>query len=155
MANSTLALPSFLVPFFTLSYPTETPSNPDSFPESRYYNDGRLDGCLLITIIAIMAILRDVIRLWIAEPLAEWKLRRDIRKARAHKTPPNGRSPRIPPPELGEKTPLLRTNLTRIEERIMRHKILRFAEQSWSLVYYTIQFCFGLVSVCICWWTLI
>ena len=53
-------LPAKLVPFFTLSYPTAPPLHPDSFLESNYYGTGLLDGWLIITAIAIMAVLRDM-----------------------------------------------------------------------------------------------
>ena len=55
-------LPSFLVPFVSLSYRVDPPPNPDSFPNSSYYDIGYLDVCLIVTIIAIMAILRDAAR---------------------------------------------------------------------------------------------
>ena len=44
-------LPSFAIPFLTLSYPTEPPAAPDSFPNSKYYSTGLLDVCIVITII--------------------------------------------------------------------------------------------------------
>ncbi|KZT13072.1 longevity assurance proteins LAG1/LAC1 [Laetiporus sulphureus 93-53] len=72
-------LPSYLIPFFTLSYPTAPPAAPDSFPNASYYKNGLLDGCLIITFIAVMAVLRDVARLWILEPFCSWKLTRDLR----------------------------------------------------------------------------
>ncbi|CCM04061.1 uncharacterized protein FIBRA_06220 [Fibroporia radiculosa] len=84
-------LSPYLIPFFTLSYPTAVPANPDSFPDSSYYTTGLLDGCLLITLIAIMAVLRDVLRLWVLEPFAKWKLTRDLRlRASAKQKKANG-----------------------------------------------------------------
>jgi very-long-chain ceramide synthase len=139
-------LPSFLVPFVSLSYPTATPSEPDSFSNSTYYNDGLLDICFVITCIASFAILRDITRLWLAEPFARWKLTRDFRKSKTRKNSVNGKGGLDTPPS-GEKTPLLRPNITRAEERILNHKVQRFAEQSWSVVYYTVQWGFGLVSI--------
>lgn len=79
-------LPPFLVPFFTFSYPTAPPAVPDSFPNSSYYNTGPLDACIIISCIAVMAVLRDVARLYLLEPFARWKLTRDIRLQRNAKT---------------------------------------------------------------------
>ncbi|KAJ7117665.1 TLC domain-containing protein [Mycena epipterygia] len=71
-------LSPYLTPFLVLSHPTDTPAEPDSFPASAYYNTGPKDVCLLITCIAVMAILRDVLRLGVFEPFARWKLARDM-----------------------------------------------------------------------------
>ena len=78
-------LPAKLVPFFTLSYPTAPPLHPDSFLESNYYGTGLLDGWLIITAIAIMAVLRDVTRVFLMEPFARWKLRRDLQSRKRKK----------------------------------------------------------------------
>src|SRR5579863_1305545 len=79
-------LPPFLLPFVSLSYPVDPPTNPDSFPDSSYYNIGYLDVCLIVTLIAIMAILRDAARVLLLEPFANWKLTRDWRRRRALKS---------------------------------------------------------------------
>ncbi|KAG5717256.1 Sphingosine N-acyltransferase lag1, partial [Termitomyces sp. T112] len=147
-AFATQWLPSYLIPFFTLSYPTVTPKNPDSFPDSAYYKTGIQDACLVITCIAVMAILRDALRLGVLEPLAHWKLTRDlfnrkrlgVAKSEEHTNGhvmTNGVSngnghisddPRPTPKEL----------------RKVHRSVLRFAEQGWSVVYYTLQWSFGL-----------
>ncbi|KAG6860997.1 hypothetical protein C0995_005017 [Termitomyces sp. Mi166 len=132
-AIATQWLPSYLVPFFTLSYPTVTPKNPDSFPDSAYYNTGIQDVCLLITCIAVMAILRDALRLGVFEPLAHWKLTRDLcnrKKLEAAKSKEhtnghvtingvpngNGHASDVPKP-------------TSKELRKVHRSVLRFAEQ--------------------------
>ncbi|KAG6855139.1 hypothetical protein C0991_006068 [Blastosporella zonata] len=114
---NTELLPSYLVPFVSLSYPTPKPQNPDSFPNSPYYKTGLLDLCLVISCIAIMALLRDGLRLGVFEPFAQWKLTRDLynRKklqaaipnghANGHvskKGMPNGNGCGIPSPTLEE-----------------------------------------------------
>ena len=76
-------LPSFLVPFITLSYPTERPAEPDSFHDYSYYKGGILDLCFIVTCIAVMAILRDALRLGVCEPFARWYLTRRLRKSKA------------------------------------------------------------------------
>ncbi|PPQ79540.1 hypothetical protein CVT25_003422 [Psilocybe cyanescens] len=154
-----VALSPYLTPFYTLQYPTDTPTDTDSFHDSAYYNVGKLDICLVITFIAIMAILRDAFRLLIFEPFARWKLFRDLKhrqqtkaleekksngaangrangNGNGHAANGNGHSNghtngvSLPPPTLKEL-------------RQLNHKVLRFAEQGWSVVYYTLQWAFG------------
>ncbi|EMD40841.1 hypothetical protein CERSUDRAFT_131154 [Gelatoporia subvermispora B] len=139
-------LPSFLIPFFTLSYPTAPPAVPDSFHNSRYYQTGLLDGCLIITCIAVMAVLRDVTRLFIMEPFARWKLKRDLihRKGRqAAKANGNGKANGVAGAN-GHAAPNGALSISKAEARKMHRSVLRFAEQGWSVIYYTCQWCFGL-----------
>ncbi|KAF8076331.1 TLC domain-containing protein [Lyophyllum atratum] len=149
-------LPSYLVPFFSLSYPTATPKNTDSFPNSAYYTTGLLDLCLVVTCIAVMAILRDALRLGVFEPFARWKLSRDLRnrkKLKASDAAANGKS-------IGHtnghanghvngtsngKSPAANgvAQPTSKELQKMHRSVLRFAEQGWSVVYFTLQWSFG------------
>ncbi|KAF8913851.1 TLC domain-containing protein [Gymnopilus junonius] len=105
-----------------------------------------------------MAVLRDAFRLFIFEPFARWKLTRDLvlrqQRKRFGKTSDsvanghvanggrqifngkgqlngtaNGGSIPVPSPK---------------ELRQLNRKVLRFAEQGWSFVYYSLQWCFGL-----------
>ena len=83
--NTALApawLPSQLVPFFFLSYPVAPPAQPDSFPDANYYSTGVLDGCIIVTAIAVMAVLRDATRLFVCEPFARWYLARTLRNTK-------------------------------------------------------------------------
>lgn len=150
-------LPSFAIPFFTLSYPTDTPAAPDSFPDSNYYNTGALDCCYIITIIAVFAVLRDVLRIYVLEPFADWKLRRDLRLEHAKTAElANGKANGGPRPKAngngianGNGNGHAATQelvLTRGEKRRLRRSVLRFAEQGWSFIYYTVQFAYGSVS---------
>ncbi|KAF6762664.1 longevity-assurance protein [Ephemerocybe angulata] len=68
----------------TLQYPIQTPSKTDSFPDSKYYLVGPLDLVTIVVIIAVLAILRDVLRLCVAEPFARWKLMRNLEIKRAN-----------------------------------------------------------------------
>src|ERR1700761_6035866 len=71
----------YLKPFFSLQYPVDTPANPDSFPNSNYYATGLLDGCFVITWIAIFALLREVLRVMIFEPFARnWLASRAVKE---------------------------------------------------------------------------
>ena len=139
-------LPAFLVPFFTLSYPAAPPAVPDSFVNSGYYTTGLLDGCIIVTCIAIMAVLRDVFRVFVMEPFAHWFLTRRLNSDAYESlaTSPtdklaNGNGQAL----INEKSDVLRKR--RREERHIRRSVLRFAEQGWSFVYYSLQWSYGLV----------
>jgi very-long-chain ceramide synthase len=141
-------LPSYLVPFFSLSYPTDKPPNPDSFHNSAYYNTGPLDACLIITCIAVMAVLRDAARLGIMEPLARWKLMKDLEERRKRRAngKPNGKVYGVAHSNghaVHANGDVYQTPAT--ELRLVHRSVLRFAEQGWSVIYYTVQWCNGLV----------
>ncbi|RPD66723.1 longevity assurance proteins LAG1/LAC1 [Lentinus tigrinus ALCF2SS1-7] len=148
-------LPAQLVPFFTLSYPTAPPQHPDSFTESNYYATGLLDGFIIVTAIAIMAILRDVTRVFLMEPFARWRLRRDLQNQKRKKLAlANGNgSAKTNGNGVAKTNGYANGNgyarrevspVTPAEQRKLNRSVTRFAEQSWSVIYYTAQFCFGL-----------
>jgi acyl-CoA-dependent ceramide synthase len=156
-------LPSFLVPFVTLSYPVAPPINPDSFPDSSYYDIGYRDVCLIVTLIAIMASLRDAARLFMLEPFAYWKLTRDWRRRRALKsgssTPDSKQSSNktvshnangkingcVTISSSAEKLFADRPPENSREARRIRHAISRFGEQGWQFIYYMAQWSLGMV----------
>jgi acyl-CoA-dependent ceramide synthase len=151
--NSALApswVPHYLVPFVTLSYPTETPADPDSFPHSSYYGTGYLDICIIISFIAVMAVLRDVARLCVLEPFARWRLTQNLKNSKRkqaalqRKGEAAGSNGSANGHASSTQDPF---QLTKSEERKMQRSVLRFAEQGWAFIYYTIQFSFGVVSV--------
>lgn len=155
-------LPFFLVPFVTLSYPVDTPLNPDSLPNSSYYDTGYRDACLIVTLIATMAILRDAARLFILEPFACWKLTRDWRRRQALKsgssTPDSKPSPNnIAGHNASSKINGAVTINSNTEKlfadrppenspgaRRIRHAVIRFAEQGWQAIYYMAQWSLGM-----------
>lgn len=137
-------MPYYLVPFFTLSYPTSRPENPDSFPTSYYYTTGLLDGCIVISSIAVMALLRDVTRVFVLEPFAQWFLTRSRAFEPTRDATPQGMSNGNKNALVIEKSDLVRKK--RREERQIRRSVLRFAEQGWSVIYYSILWSYGLVS---------
>ena len=153
-------LSSYVAPFLSLQYPTRTPAHPDSFPHSTYYTTGKLDICLLISFIAVMALLRDAFRLWVFEPLARWKLLRDLelKRERAltksncstngdanHHHTANGNGYGNGNGHAnGNSIP---ASPSRKELRQVNRSVLRFAEQGWSVVYYSLQWSFGLVRI--------
>ncbi|KAJ4466545.1 TLC domain-containing protein [Lentinula aciculospora] len=135
-------LSEYLLPFFSLSSPTSAPTNSDSFPNSQHYKTDPKDLCLVITIIAVYAVLRDALRLGVFEPFARWKLTRDLlfeRKQHAGKS--NGNA-RVSSNGNGHSNPVV--VFTKAERRKVHRSVLRFAEQGWSVVYYTLQWGFGL-----------
>ncbi|TDL29521.1 longevity assurance proteins LAG1/LAC1 [Rickenella mellea] len=141
-------LPSYMVPFFTLSYPTTRPSEPDSFPTSNYYDIGLLDACFIIGCIAVMAILRDATRLGIMEPFARWYLSRKFARDVEAKCQQNGTSNGAVNGNanghgLIEK-PADSLRRKKREEKLITRSVLRFAEQGWSVIYYTCQWSYGL-----------
>jgi hypothetical protein len=151
-------LPPFFVPFVSLSYPVDPPPNPDSFPDSSYYDIGYLDVCLIVTIIATMAILRDAARILLFEPFANWKLTRDWRRRQAFKSgsaTPDSKASNVKTNERingrvttigsAEKLVADRPAEHSPEARRIRHAVVRFAEQGWQVVYYSWQWSLGLV----------
>jgi acyl-CoA-dependent ceramide synthase len=147
-----LALPdrisAFLFPFYTLSYPTLKPETTDSFHNSPYYATGPLDACLILSCIVVMAILRDVTRLGIMEPFARWKLSRDFasRQACLRDDLSSGNMLSNGDPHAALANGGVIRDSKR-EQRRMHRSVLRFAEQGWSVIYYTIQWCYGLVRL--------
>ncbi|KAF7301312.1 Longevity-assurance protein [Mycena indigotica] len=123
--------PPYLAPFFTLSYRIDPPASPDSFHDWPYYTTGPHDIWFIITCIAFMAIIRDVLRLYVFEPFAEWRLMKNLNEKRlaagkSVKTNGHNNSP------------------SKKDLQHIHRSVLRFAEQGWSAVYYPIQFIFGL-----------
>ncbi|KAJ7129742.1 TLC domain-containing protein [Mycena epipterygia] len=132
LASAQHSLSPYLAPFFGLSHPTDTPAEPDSFPDSTYYNTGPKDLCFVITCIAVMAILRDALRLGVFEPFARWKLARDMAYRRSKTMNGNGKAN-------GHSSAVSKKEL-----RHMHRSVIRFAEQGWSAAYYPLQWSFGL-----------
>ncbi|KAJ6614294.1 TLC domain-containing protein [Mycena sp. CBHHK59/15] len=131
-------LPPAVVPFFSLSHRTDTPPHPDSFPDSAYYTTGPKDICYIISCIAVMAVLRDVLRLGVFEPFARWKLANDMQRPRTLRAngATNGRA--------NGNGHHAGTSPSKKELRHMHRSVLRFAEQGWSAVYYPLQCAFGI-----------
>ncbi|KAF8556059.1 longevity-assurance protein [Imleria badia] len=143
-------LPSFLVPFVTLSYPTSPPAHPDSFHDSLYYATGILDVCVVLSCITVMAVLRDITRIYLTEPFAKWKLTHDWERSQREKIKVNGvpqgsvNGSSVPngiaSPKNGEHAP---RTMSKRDARKIQRSILRFGEQGWSFIYFTVSFTFG------------
>jgi len=153
-ANNVLSwVPQYLLPFVSLSYPTDPPSKTDSFHDSQHFGTGWLDICTIVGLIAAMAILRDLARLYVFEPFARWKLAKALR-AKKLTASKNGGSPS---PTLKAKLVsngvanghqpngnAQKITFTAVEKRRMHRSVLRFAEQGWALLCYSFQCGFGL-----------
>ena len=137
--------------FFQLSYPVPTPPNPDSFPNSNYYTTGPLDACFIISTLALLAIAREIVRLHIMTPFANkvlfghsagWKSPSKRSKLNANGHPnSNGLVSN------GNGTSHYAVRKISAKNRVRERNVIRFAEQGWPIVYYTIWWCFGLVSL--------
>ena len=150
-------LPSVLVPFFTLSYQTAPPAKPDSFPHASYYMHGPLDLCIIVSFIAVMAVLRDVTRIFVLEPFARWHLLRDLRltNAKASHRKGNGQANGG---ANGKTNGVVKGNghaahahpheITKRQSRQLNRSVIRFAEQGWSMVSYIFLWSLGLVRAC-------
>jgi acyl-CoA-dependent ceramide synthase len=141
------SLSTFTRAFFELSYPTATPANPDSFPTSRYYEPGLLDACFIVSSIAVFAVIRDIVRLHIATPMANKWLFGSTKGAvaltynkRRGKSLANGNGHTLNGNGDGHYSVHLSA-----KNRMRERNVVRFAEQSWSLVYYTLWWSFGVV----------
>ena len=146
----------YVIPFFSLSYPTSTPLKTDSFHDSQYYGTGWLDACTIVGLIAAMAVLRDLARLNVFEPFARWKLSKDLRakklaasKNRSSSSPSQKAKPIsngvVNGHQANGDTP--EVTFTAVEKRRMHRSVLRFAEQGWALLCYTFQCGFGFVRL--------
>lgn len=136
-------LQTYVKPFVSLSYPIATPAHPDSFPNSSYYRNGPLDLCLVVALIAVMAVLRDVLRINIFEPFARWKLTRDAQWTKDNKAniAANGNGNGN-----GHAT-VLYEKLTLKERKKLEHAVTRFAEQGWQFTYAFVAWAYGFVSL--------
>ena len=146
--SSSPGLSTFTRAFFALSYPTAPPASIDSFFTSKYYDTGLLDACFIVSTIAVFAVARDIVRLHIATPIANRWLFGSTKGAvaltngkRASNTLANGTNHAANGNGNGHYTVRLLSAKNRVRER----NVVRFAEQSWSLVYYIIWWNFGLV----------
>jgi acyl-CoA-dependent ceramide synthase len=96
-----------------------------------------------------MAVMRDVVRIFVLEPFARWKLTRTWERSNSNRIQQNG-----------QKNGLINGNghaghangdykpksvMSARDARKIHRSVLRFAEQGWSAIYYTLQWLFGFV----------
>ena len=105
-----------------------------------------LQGVTLATVPLGMAILRDVTRLWVWEPFARWKLTRDLRNSKRKKLAlANGNGKANGNGAVNGNGHAAEYLITPAEKRKMDRSVMRFAEQGWSVIYYTFSWGFGVV----------
>ena len=148
-------VPPYIIPFLSLSYPMDPPPKTDSFHDSQHFGTGWFDVCTIVGLIAAMAILRDLARLYVFEPFAHWKLSKDLRIKKLAASKNRGSSSPSLKAKLvsngvanGRQTNghVREITFTAVEKRKVHRSVLRFAEQGWALLCYSFQCGFGLVS---------
>lgn len=148
-------LPEGLVPFFTLSYPTTRPTNPDSYPTANYYGTGRLDACFVLTWILVLGILRECLRLGVLEPFArQYLFYKDMVEKgvvsvglNLQTVAANGDLPLPKPPKLVSNKNAINRRPKGMSKATWKRErsAVRFAEQGWQITYYIIYWFLGLV----------
>ena len=146
--------------------------NPEQDPESFWgkkwlfgrMSNSDIDWTIIVTFIAIMALLRDLVRIYFLEPFAEWKLRRDLLRERGRSTPLMNGSAKEKEVANGDAKDVTNGHangngnghsvqnspplaLTRKEAARIHRRVLRFAEQGWAFIYYVVYWSFGLVRI--------
>lgn len=144
----------------------DRPERPDSFLNSNYYEKGYLDGFFVLAWIAVLAFLRELVRLGILEPFARSVLYRKDMAARNLTLAPdskaangnghvNGQKPVLrgstplksagsnPSKQIVTKRP---KGMSKVEWKRER-STLRFAEQGWQFIYYIVYWPLGFVSI--------
>lgn len=95
-----------------------------------------------------MAVLRDAARLGLMEPFARWKLTRDLEHSRNVKVNRNVQGLANGHGHSNGHAIYPKSSVAaQKEDRKVHRKVLRFAEQSWSVIYYTLTWCYGLVRL--------
>ncbi|CAE6407410.1 unnamed protein product [Rhizoctonia solani] len=159
---SRLPIPAYLEPFIAPSYPVPSPPDPDSYYDAIYYNKGPKDLLFVATWVVLLVIFREALMRGFFMPIARWRLD-SLAKAKQ-----NRRANKRDPPSVGEKlvktakAPEVRqrkvspaskpakpikswmeTKKSR-DAKLRERKVVRFAEQGWSLAYYTVFWTFGM-----------
>ncbi|KIY73710.1 longevity assurance proteins LAG1/LAC1 [Cylindrobasidium torrendii FP15055 ss-10] len=128
----------YLAPFFTLSYRVDSPpQNPDdTFPGANYYTTGPADLLFVVGSMALMAGIRDALRIFVFEPLAYETLTKPQSRLNGQA---NGKTN-------GHANGNGHVNghaSTKKKSKRVQHSVLRFAEQGYQLVWYTAIWVFG------------
>ncbi|KAG8713562.1 sphingosine N-acyltransferase lag1 [Ceratobasidium sp. 423] len=160
-AASRLPIPPVLESFVAPSYPVPTPADADSYFDATYYNKGPKDLLFVATWVVLLALCREALMRGFFMPIARWRF---TALARAKQ---NRRATKRDPPSVGEK--LAKTAGPEVRQRkvspaskpvkpikswtetkksrdakLRERKVVRFAEQGWSLAYYTVFWALGM-----------
>ncbi|QRV75985.1 sphingosine N-acyltransferase lag1 [Ceratobasidium sp. AG-Ba] len=165
-------LPSALEPFLGLSYPVPTPHDTDSYYDAVYYNKGPKDLLFVASWVVTLALLRELLMRSVFMPIARWRFASlAAAKRNARPTSPNGAPKRakLTGPSASEKIatapqdgaikpvrqrrgspkasnkPIKSWTETKKDRdaKLLERNIVRFAEQGWSLAYYTVFWALG------------
>ncbi|CAG7849393.1 SubName: Full=Related to protein LAC1 {ECO:0000313/EMBL:CCA71791.1} [Serendipita indica DSM 11827] len=151
-STSSPSLSTLLRPFVQLSYPVPRPANPDSFPNANYYDIGILDGCFIISTIAVFAVLREIVRLHIMTPFANKVLfgstRGYISRSKTSRytngSAANGHATNGHANGHHAGNGHYAARQISAKNRVRERNVIRFAEQGWAIVYASVWWCFGL-----------
>jgi hypothetical protein len=94
-----------------------------------------------------MAVLRDALRLGVFEPFAKWYLMRQLRLSKKRQNKEKNGNAKANGLSNGHAAHGEPVAVTKQEAMKMHRSVLRFAEQGWSVVYYTLQWFYGLVRL--------
>ncbi|CAE6512813.1 unnamed protein product [Rhizoctonia solani] len=160
-AASRLPIPPALESFVAPSYPVPIPADTDSYFDATYYNKGPKDLLFVATWVVLLAVCREALMRGFFMPIARWRF---AALARAKQ---NRRAAKRDPPSVGEK--IAKTAVPEVRQRkvspaskpakpikswtetkksrdakLRERKVVRFAEQGWSLTYYAVFWALGM-----------
>ncbi|KAF8761352.1 longevity-assurance protein [Rhizoctonia solani] len=162
-AASRLRIPAHLEAFIAPSYPVTTPADTDSYFDATYYNKGPKDLLFVGTWVLLLAICREALMRGFFMPLARWRFdslarakqnRRATKRdppsagdklAKHHPSVPAVRQRKVSPSSKPPKSIKSWTETKKARDAKLRErKVVRFAEQGWSLAYYAVFWAFGM-----------
>ncbi|KAJ1311544.1 hypothetical protein OPQ81_010028 [Rhizoctonia solani] len=161
-AASRLPIPPYLESFIAPSYPVPTPADTDSYFDATYYNKGPKDLLFVGTWVVLLALCRELVMRGLFMPIARWRfdalaLAKQNRRAAKRDPPsvgeklaksaaaPEVRQRKVSPASKPAKPIKSWTETKKSRDAKLRErKILRFAEQGWSLTYYAVFWALGM-----------
>lgn len=163
-AAANLPIPPALESFIGLSYPVPIPADADSYFDATYYNKGPKDLLFIATWVVLLAFFREVLMRLFFMPIARWRLESLAaakRGARLTRTKPKGNTvgeklvstPPKPTPVRQRQAPNANSRPVKSwtetkksrDAKLLERNVVRFAEQGWSLVYYSVFWALGMV----------
>ncbi|QRW19041.1 TLC domain protein [Rhizoctonia solani] len=141
-AASRLRIPAHLEAFIAPSYPVTTPADTDSYFDATYYNKGPKDLLFVGTWVLLLAIVEKPLCEASLCPLPAGDSTRSHAPSRTD-APLNAIHPR---PGQARQAPSLGPGQTKKarDAKLRERKVVRFAEQGWSLAYYAVFWAFGM-----------
>ncbi|CAE7190038.1 unnamed protein product [Rhizoctonia solani] len=164
-AASRIPIPPALEAFVAISYPVPTPEGVDSYFGATYYNKGPKDLLFVGTWVVLLALCREALMRGLFMPIARWRfdalaLAKQNRRATKRDPPSVGeklaktaaapekqlpRQRKVSPASKPAKPIKSWTETKKSRDaKVRERKILRFAEQGWSLAYYAVFWALGM-----------